>query len=35
MLTKYGMDNCTSILNHEAHGELLCKEDYAPKVNVT
>jgi len=34
MLTKYGMDNCNSILNHVAYQELLYKEDGAPKANV-
>lgn len=29
------MDNCTSILNLVAHGELLCKVDGAPKDKVT
>ena len=35
MLTKYGMDNHAYILNPIAHGELLCKEDFSPKSNVT
>jgi len=34
MLTKYGMDNCSIVLNLLAHGEFLCKEDGAPKINV-
>ena len=29
------MDNCTVIFNLVAHGELLCKDDGAPKINVT
>ena len=35
MLSKYGMMNCTTIHNPVAHGELLCKDDGAPKASVT
>ena len=34
MLSKYGMMNCTGVHNHVAHGELLCKDDGAPKASV-
>ena len=35
MLSKYGMVNCTIVHNPIAHGELLCKDDGAPKASVT
>ena len=34
MLSKYGMMNCTVVHNPIAHGELLCKDDGAPKASV-